>query len=316
MRKLPLAGVLLLGLIVSGVLAYAQSQPIAVGKSPSGPAAPEGEAFQPPSADAIPSGPYGDMVRLGRDIFRDTGKYAAGFTGNQLRCSNCHLDSGRRADSGPLWAAWVAFPTYRTKNKHVNTYAERLQGCFHFSMNGKPPPLGDKVLVALQTYSAWLAQGAPVGADMPGRGYPRLAKPVSSPDFARGQAVYQAKCALCHGGHGQGQSAGGQVVFPPLWGANSYNWGAGMHMVDTAAGFIKANMPLALGGTLSDQEAWDVALFVDSHERPQDPRFTGSVAETRHRYHDSPWSMYGQTVNGHLLGGTSVPPGGSTRHEK
>jgi thiosulfate dehydrogenase len=89
-----------------------------------------------------------------------------------------------------------------------------------------------------------------------------------------------------------------------------------MQRVDTAAAFIKTNMPFGLGGSLSDQQAWDVALFMDSHERPQDPRFNGSIAETRQRFHDSPWSMYGETVAGHVLGSTSVPPGGSTRQEK
>jgi thiosulfate dehydrogenase len=273
-------------------------------------------AFHPPAEDAIPTGPYGDMVKLGRDIFRNPGQYAKPFVGNELRCSNCHLDAGRLAGSSPLWAAWVGFPMYRAKNHHVNTFEERLQGCFRFSMNGKAPPLGDKVLVALETYSAWLAQGAPVGQDMPGRGYPRLGQPAAPPDFARGHAVYQQKCASCHGADGGGQSAAGQIVFPPLWGPNSYNWGAGMHMVDAAAAFIKANMPLGLGGTLSDQEAWDLGLFVNSHERPQDPRFAGSVNDTRRLFHDSPWSMYGRAVDGHMLGSDSVPAGGSTLPQK
>ncbi|HJS85964.1 MAG TPA: c-type cytochrome [Acetobacteraceae bacterium] len=262
--------------------------------------------FQPPPESAIPAGPYGDMVKLGRDIFRDTRANASAFVGNALRCGNCHLDAGRLANAAPLWAAWVAFPAYRAKTREVNTFQERLQGCFRFSMNGTAPPLGDDVLVALETYSAWLARGAPVGADMPGRSYPRLGAPPSPPDYARGQVVYQQKCALCHGAGGAGQSApAGTVVFPPLWGPTSYNWGAGMEMVDTAAAFIKANMPLGLGGTLSDQQAWDVALFLDSHERPQDPRFAGTVGETRRRFHDSPWSMYGRTVAGRVLGGAA-----------
>ena len=96
-------------------------------------------------------------------------------------------------------------------------------------------------------------------------------------------------------------------MFPPLWGARSFNWGAGMGDIRNAAGFIKANMPLGLGGTLSDQDAWDVALFVDSHERPQDPRFTGDVGETRRLFHNSRWSMYGQTVAGHVLGSGLTP---------
>jgi thiosulfate dehydrogenase len=40
-----------------------------------------------------------------------------------------------------------------------------------------------------------------------------------------------------------------------------------------------------------------------AHERPQDPRFSGSVEATRKKYHDSDDSLYGRTVNGHLLGG-------------
>ncbi|HEX2942495.1 MAG TPA: c-type cytochrome [Rhodopila sp.] len=310
MKRLAVATAVALSLCVS---VHPASAADPSGSVPSAPqAAPAGatstsaqageETFHPPPKDSIPPGPYGDMVKLGRDIFRQTGTYAPAFVGNKLRCSNCHLDAGRLPGAAPLWAAWVAFPAYRAKNKHVNTFGERLQGCFRFSMNGKAPPLDDKVMVALQSYAAWLAQGAPVGAQLAGRGYPRLPKPASAPDYARGQSVYQAKCALCHGPTGQGQSAASTVVFPPLWGDQSFNWGAGMQKVDAAAAFIKRNMPLGLGGTLSDQEAWDVSLFIDSQERPQDPRFNGSVAETRAKFHNSPWSMYGETVNGHVLG--------------
>ena len=84
--------------------------------------------------------------------------------------------------------------------------------------------------------------------------------------------------------------------------AQSFNWGAGMANINNAAGFIKANMPLGQGGTLTDQQAWDVATFMDSHERPQDPRFTGDVAQTRAQFHDSEYSLYGTQVGGKLLG--------------
>ena len=123
---------------------------------------------------------------------------------------------------------------------------------------------------------------------MPERGYPLWDSRLRRPASPAAQTVYQQKCTLCYGADGAGQSAAGQVVFPPLWGSKSYNWGAGMHMVDAASAFIKANMPLGLGGTLSDQDAWDLGLFVNSHERPQDPRFAGIVSETRLLFHDSP----------------------------
>ena len=258
--------------------------------------------FRPPAADDIADTPMGEVIRTGERIFLHTGVNAKAFVGNALNCVNCHLDAGRLADSAPMWGAYLLYPAYRNKTKHVDTFAERLRGCFTYSMNGKAPPFGDDVLVALEAYSYWMAKGAPVGERLPGAGFLKLDKPSQAPDRARGQTVFEAHCALCHGADGQGQRAGEVQVFPPLWGARSFNWGAGMANINNAAGFIKANMPLGLGGTLTDQQAWDVATFMNSHERPQDPRFTGNIADTRKRFHDSEFSLYGQTVNGQLLG--------------
>jgi thiosulfate dehydrogenase len=294
---------------IASVAAYYAAFPKVPAPAPQTTAATQA-GFTPPPESAIPKSDFGQMVRLGENVFRNTQKYAARYVGNTLNCQNCHLDAGRRAGSAPLWAAFVSYPAYRSKNKHVNTYAERLQGCFRYSMNGRPPPPGSKVLVALQAYSYFLARGAPVGTDMKGRGYPAVKRPAKPFDYARGETVYRKSCALCHGANGQGQkSATGAPVFPALWGAHSFNWGAGMGNIKNAAAFIKANMPFSRAGTLTDQEAWDVAAFVDSRERPQDPRFTGSVAETRKKFHNSATWMYGLTVNGAVLGAYSPPSG-------
>lgn len=259
-------------------------------------------AFTPPAESTMPDGDYGKVIRLGEQVFMETGQYASRYVGNNLSCANCHLDAGRKADSAPLWAAFIHYPAFRSKTGQVDTLASRIQGCFQYSMNGKAPPADDPIITALQTYAFWLAKGAPVGTPVPGSGYPKLKKPAQPADYARGEKVYAQNCALCHGADGLGQRAGNKQVFPPLWGPKSYNWGAGMHQLANASGFIQANMPLGKGGTLSEQEAWDVAVFMNSHERPQDPRFTGSVAETRKKYHDTDDSLYGMTVNGHVLG--------------
>lgn len=270
---------------------------------PGQPAAAAGEPgrFVPPDEADIPEGPFGDVIRRGRDIFTNTGEHAAAYVGNGLSCGNCHLDAGRLANSAPLWGAYVRYPAYRSKTKQVNSYTERLQGCFIYSMDGKAPPAGSPELAALEAYSFWMAKGAPVGATLPGAGYPKF-KPPQAPAYARGEQVFQANCALCHGKEGQGQKVAGRYVFPPLWGADSYNWGAGMHQLDNAAAFIKANMPLGRGGSLSDLQAWDVAMYMNAQERPQDPRFTGDVATTRKQFHDDPNSLYGIEVDGRLLG--------------
>lgn len=270
--------------------------------------------FRSPSRDALPPGPFGDAVRQGEAIFRGTNTHplSAKYVGNEQVCGNCHIDAGRLAGSAPLWAAWVAYPAYRSKTKQVDTFVERIQGCFKYSMDaqdsaaGGAPAADSDTIVSLAAYSFWLAKGAPTGDEtMPGRGYPRLAETAQGFDAKRGQGVYVARCALCHGEDGSGVvSAEAGTLFPPLWGPGAYNWGAGMHVVDTAAGFIKHNMPLGLGDSLSDQQAWDVAAYINSHERPQDPRFTGNLKETAEKFHQGKFSLYGKVKGptGALLG--------------
>jgi thiosulfate dehydrogenase len=289
------------------------AQPVAAavkpGSVPPENAAPAAVPFKPPGDDKIPDDEFGKVIRLGQAIFSETRTNAPQFVGNDLQCRNCHIDAGRLANSAPLWGAWVSYPAFRSKNKEVNSFQARLQGCFQYSMNGKPPPLGDPVLLALESYSYFLAKGAPVDPGIAGRGYPKLEEPASF-DRAAGAQIYAAKCTACHGADGEGQKdARGATAFPPLWGPRSYNWGAGMSSIHNAAAFIKANMPYSKGGTLTDAEAWNVAAFVDGHERPQDPRFTGDVAETRRQFHDDKMNLYGTTVDGVLLGQNSPPYG-------
>lgn len=266
--------------------------------APAPAAAPE---FTPPSEDSIPNDEFGKIVRQGKNIFEDTQHYAKQYVGNGMNCVNCHLAAGRKPDSSPLWGAYVRYPAYRAKNNKVNTYEERIQGCFKFSMNGKAPAPDSPEMVALVTYSYWLATGAPVGAKLKGAGYPEVAKPATAPDAIRGKTVYTESCQICHGANGEGKKVDGKSVFPPLWGSEAFNWGAGMHRINTAASFIKANMPLSKGYSLTDQQAWDVATYVMSHERPQDPRFKGDIAQTKKEYHDEN-CKYGETVDGKVLG--------------
>ncbi|HEY6095605.1 MAG TPA: c-type cytochrome [Gallionellaceae bacterium] len=283
-------------------LALSMITPPGLALAASGVAAqPKAVAFTPPSESEIPDNEFGRIVRLGKNIFEDTQTYAKPYVGNGMNCVNCHLNAGRKPESAPLWGAYVRYPAYRAKNNKVNTYEERIQGCFKFSMNGKAPAPDSPEMVALVTYSYWLATGAPVGGTLKGAGFTELPKPASTPDPARGKRVYADNCQVCHGANGEGQRAEGKSVFPPLWGAESFNWGAGMHRINTAAAFIKANMPLSRGHTLTDQEAWDVATFVLSHERPQDPRFKGDVAQTKKEFHDEN-CKYGETVDGKVLG--------------
>lgn len=268
------------------------------------------QAPAPPLPDeaSIPAGPAGDAIRRGLAIFTDTQAAVPQHAGNRLRCANCHLDAGRTAGAAPLWAAYGNFPAYRDKNGRMNSFEKRVQDCFIYSMNAAPPPLGGEVLLAVSAYAGWLAQGQRIGVSPPGRGFPAMAAPAAAPDDARGQALFGEHCASCHGDDGQGLMDGDTVVNPPLWGPGSYNWGAGMAQVDKAAAFIRANMPLGSGNSLTVQQAWDIAWYIDGQVRPQDPRFDGDLAATRAAHHNRQWSRYGTRVAGQLLGDSAHTP--------
>lgn len=259
------------------------------------------DSFQPPDENTLGDDEFANMVKMGRKIFTATPQHASQYVGNSLSCSNCHLNAGRLANSAPLWAAWVKYPAYRGKNRMVNTMTQRIQGCFRYSMNGTPPPADSTELKALMSYSFWLATDAPTNTELPGRGYPELKQPEKTPDFSRGRDVFVNNCALCHGSDGQGTRVDDTMMFPPLWGDASFNWGAGMHRINTAASFIRANMPFGRGGSLSIQEAWDVAYYINSHERPQDPRFQGKLRSTDRKFHDHQ-CRYGDRLDEHVLG--------------
>lgn len=144
-------------------------------------------------------------------------------------------------------------------------------------MAGKPIPLDSREMKAFMTYMHFLSKGVPTGGRVDGQGLPAFKVPDRRADVVAGGKFYQEKCASCHGAEGAGGRAGpvgsaAGYTFPPLWGKDAFNNGAGMARLLFASAFIKTNMPLgAQHGQpqLSDDESYDVAAFVLSKPRPQ-----------------------------------------------
>ena len=238
---------------------------------PSAPAAPPGATkMHAPTESTLPSGPLGEAVRLGRNIFNDPQAYVKPYVGNGLTCSSCHINGGTQAWGGPLIGVWGVFPAYSTRSATVETLENRLNDCFERSMNGKPLPFDSGEMKALLAYSWWLSTGVPTGKSVVGRGFERAAPPSTSPDPTRGKTLFAAKCAACHGANGQGTpGANGTYVFPPLWGPDSFNTGAGMARLVTAASFVQTKMPLGAGRSLSVRDAYDLAAYFTREPRPE-----------------------------------------------
>jgi thiosulfate dehydrogenase len=238
-------------------------------------------AWMPPPLDAAGDDPFGRLVRYGHALMVDTpgqigpeaGDPAKRYAGNNLTCQNCHLEAGTQPHALPLTGVWGQFPQYRGREGGIGTLEERINGCMERSMNGRALPPDSMEMKAFLAYAKWLSTGIPDGARLTGAGTPNIREPDRAADLRHGASVYAATCAACHGEDGRGRRAGASAgyQFPPVAGPDSYNEGAGMARVLTAAGFVRHNMPLSTrfdAPVLSDADAYDVAAYINSLDRP------------------------------------------------
>jgi len=204
------------------------------------------------------------LAAKGELVFDRTPKYAARYVGNQLACGDCHSDSGKAAYSAPMIDMAGLFPMFNKRAGHVISLKERIQECFVRSENGEPPPADSPEMLALVAYIDSLSAGQKHGKAFAGRGLVKL--PELKGDSTRGKLVYvQAGCTTCHGTDG----AGVPPFLPPLWGAGSFNDGAGMDKPAKMAAYVYHNMPQNHPGSLTPQQAYDVSAYVQKMPRPK-----------------------------------------------
>ncbi|PKL77124.1 MAG: hypothetical protein CVV27_06730 [Candidatus Melainabacteria bacterium HGW-Melainabacteria-1] len=224
----------------------------------------------PASADAT--------VRYGQELVARTAHYlgpdqadpALRYGGNRLNCKSCHLQAGQQPHSLGFVGITARFPQYRGRENRQISLAERVNGCFERSLAGRALPLESREMQAIVAYMQWLSQDYPAGSKVEGQGLPEIELPERAADPIKGKQVFVQHCASCHQPGGLGLAAVPRsegYAFPPLWGPDSFNTGAGMHRLITAARYIKANMPLGQP-VLSAEQAFDVAAYINSQPRP------------------------------------------------
>ncbi len=219
---------------------------------------------------ALPPGPDTDAIVLGRNITFDTPHYAPGHVpGNAMSCASCHIGGGMQPKASPWGGITGVMPAYSGRSATVESLSQRINNCFVRSESGTALAFDSREMNGLLAYMAFLSRGVKGGEFVPGRGMGKIENMSKiTPDRVHGQAVYTQQCASCHGASGEGVQVGGTFAIPPLWGDASYNIGASMARLGPAAAFIKYNMPLGQGGSLTDQEAVDVAAYVTQQPRP------------------------------------------------
>lgn len=221
----------------------------------------------------------GNLIWYGEQLIENTSYYfgpkgMVAQISNGMNCQNCHLAAGTLPFGNNFGKTYATYPQYRQRSNSIQTIYGRIADCFERSLNGKAPDSNTLEMKAMYAYIKWLGGDVPKGAKtIKGAGVPKLAYLNRAADAVQGQQVYMDKCSNCHGANGEGQPnlQGTGYAYPPLWGNNSYNDGAGLYRISSFAGYVKNNMPF--GSTykapqLTAAQAWDVAAFVNSQPRP------------------------------------------------
>src|SRR5690606_16402580 len=143
-------------------------------------------------------------------------------------------------------AVKATYPKIRDRSGHSEDIPQRINDCFERSLNGSPLELESEEMHAMVAYMQWLGKDLPKGKSPKGAGIETLPLLDRAADPVKGKATYALKCASCHRENGDGMMNPEQTayLFPPLWGSDSYNEGAGLFRISRFAGYVKANMPL------------------------------------------------------------------------
>jgi thiosulfate dehydrogenase len=265
-----------------------------------------------PEIGALPYDENGNLVRKGRDLITATYAHIGPnapegkrYAGNNLACTNCHLQAGTRKLGLPIFGLFELFPQYSARAGAEITIEDRINSCMTRSMNGRPLPLASPEMTAIVAYIRFLSTGVPKGEKLPGLGTGQMPELDRAADPVRGKAIYANTCTQCHYSNGEGIVRNDLVTstgywVPPLWGPDTFNDGAGMSRLITMANFVHFNMPHGAdyrNPQLSAEDAWDVAAYVLSQPRPQkkglDKDFPGLLAKPV----DAPYGPYADSFS-------------------
>lgn len=232
-----------------------------------------------PQDTSILNEPNAEQIFYGKRLLNETKRLLPEHVGAAMNCNSCHISQGKIPLGDPYINSYNFYPRVMPRSGKEVDLEGRINGCFMRSMNGKPLPRESEEMQAMVAYMKWLSQSTPKNQKVAISNAGEVDTSLVA-DTERGEQIYYAQCATCHGDNGEGmKDSRGDIVFPPLWGDESFNIGAGMARTYKAAAFVKYNMPMGIqtkglwghGNVLTDQDAVDVSEFFAHKPRPDFP---------------------------------------------
>jgi cytochrome c len=230
----------------------------------------------------------GTLGPEGNTRYPDTGEpYVTSVTA----CSSCHFSGGQVPFGSPVYQSPSKYtpdpqtglgPYFRPLGYHRDL-EDSIIDCFRNCMNAeRAPEKDDPVMIALVDYVEWVTEGV---TDPAMREDWRLLPPEAGPslpridgvttmraDPIRGAQLYNNRCADCHNedgpGAGEYRIGEGRPRIPALWGMrDGYTKGAAFYRTPVLGAYIQKHMPLDAPLTLSDQDAIDIASFINAPDK-------------------------------------------------
>ncbi|HEY2849701.1 MAG TPA: c-type cytochrome [Gemmatimonadaceae bacterium] len=223
-------------------------------------------AWKPPTEADIPPDSLGAAIRRGLALIRFTPESLPRFVKSNMRCVSCHENDGTKPTAAPLMGSHARFPKYLARSGTIITLADRVNFCMTRSLAGEPLPVDSRDMDDILAYLAFISKDVPVGHHLVATDGLIPMKDTLVGDTLRGHTLFASTCAICHQADGSGHSP-----IPALWGAGSFTIAASMARQERAATFIFHNMPQTAPGSLTEQQAFDLAAYIDSHPRPDAP---------------------------------------------
>jgi thiosulfate dehydrogenase len=232
--------------------------------------------WQAPNLDTISDAASKNQITYGRELIAHTAKYlgpegTVRKMSNGMNCQNCHLQAGTGVFANNYGSVASTYPRFRARSGAIEDIYKRVNDCLQRSLNGQPLDTLSVEMQALKAYFVFLGTNVKKGESALGAGLKDIAFLDRAADPEKGKLVYVQKCQSCHQANGEGIKAESEYIYPPLWGKNSYNDAAGLYRISNFAKYVKYNMPLGItyeNPILTDEEAWDVAAYVNSQVRP------------------------------------------------
>lgn len=231
-----------------------------------------------PDVSTIADPAQKEQVEYGKELIAHTSRYlgpqgSVMQISNGMNCQNCHLQAGTAVFGNNYGSVASQYPKFRARSGTKEGIEKRVNDCFERSLNGKALAEDGKEMKAIVAYINFLGSTVPKGEMAAGSGFKDLPYLDRAADPVLGKAVYAGKCQSCHQADGSGvlNPDKSEYTFPPLWGKNSYNDGAGLYRISNFAKYVKNNMPMGVtheSPVLTDEEAWDVAAYINSQPRP------------------------------------------------